>query len=69
MQNGSLWDNVGGYFEKYEIDGYASYRVMKRSLPTKYAITSIETGYYVDGDWIWREFFRLIYAFTEDSLG
>lgn len=59
LENGYLWDNIGGYFEKYEIKGnFGQYRVMKRDLPTAYAITAIVTGYYKDGAWIWKEYFR-----------
>ena len=62
--NNWLWDNISGNFEDYEIRGdFGPYRVMKRKLPTEYSISSIETGYFKDGKWIWREFFRPYYEF------
>ena len=64
LTNGHLWDNIGGYFENYEIEGdWNGYRVMKRELPTEYPITSIVTGYYKDGKWVWKEYFRPYYEF------
>ncbi len=66
LEKGNLWDNIGGYFETYEIRGdWNGYRVMKRELPSAYAITSIETGYYKNGSWIWKEFFRPVYALSK----
>ena len=65
LEKGNLWDNIGGYFEKNEIEGYGPYRVMKRELPTAYAITSIVTGYYREGKWIWKEYFRPMYQFSK----
>ncbi|WP_175494604.1 VanZ family protein [Oribacterium sp. WCC10] len=62
LEKGYLWDNIGGYFEKYEVQGdFGRYRVMKRKLPMEYAITSIVTGYYKNGRWIWKEYFRPYY--------
>ena len=56
------WDNIGGNFEDYELEGdFGAYRVMKRDLPTEYAITSILTGYHANDRWIWRSNFRPIY--------
>lgn len=64
LENGHLWDNIGGYFESYELEGdWNGYRVMKRDLPTAYSITSIVTGYYKNDEWIWKEYFRPIYEF------
>ena len=64
LENKWLWDNIGGYFEDYEIQGnFGEYRVMKRELPTVYPIVSILTGYYKDGKWIWKEYFRPYYDF------
>lgn len=64
LDNNWLWDNIGGDFEKYEIvSNFGDYRVMKRELPTRYSITSIQTGYHKDGKWIWQEFFRPYYEF------
>ena len=65
LENNWLWDNIGGNFEDYEIkDDFGPYRVMKRELPKEYSITSIVTGYYKDGKWIWQEYFRPIYEFN-----
>ncbi len=62
LVHNNLWDNIGGYFEEYEIEGeFGDYRVMKRDLPTAYSITSIVTGYYNNGHWIWKNYFRPIY--------
>lgn len=58
------WDNIGGDFEAYEITDNmdcGEYRVCKRELPTEYAITSIITGYYKNGHWIWNDYFRPYY--------
>ena len=66
LKNKWYWDNIGGYFEKHEITSRINcgrYRVSKRKLPTEYAITSIVTGYYKNGKWIWKEFFRPVYDF------
>lgn len=57
------WDNISCVFERYEIEGYFPYRVMKRELPTDYPITYIETGYYTDGVWVWNEYFRPVLFF------
>ena len=64
LDNNWLWDNIGGNFEEYEIQSdFGEYRVMRRELPTEYAITAIVTGYHKDGKWIWRNYFRPIYEF------
>ena len=64
LDNNWLWDNIGGNFEDYEIQGdFGEYRVMRRELPTEYPITAIVTGYHKDGKWIWRNYFRPIYEF------
>lgn len=56
------WDNIGGNFEDYELEGeFGDYRVMKRELPTKYAIKGILTGYHANNRWIWKTYFRPIY--------
>lgn len=53
------WDNIGGYFEDYEIPGsFGNYRVMKRELPREYSVTAIVTGYYKNGEWVWKNCFR-----------
>lgn len=62
VENGWDWDNIGGNFEDYELEGdFGRYRVMRRHLPTAYPITSIMTGYRMDGRWVWRECFRPVY--------
>lgn len=64
LDNNWLWDNIGGNFEDYEIEGdWNGYRVMKRDLPTAYPIISIVTGYHKNGEWIWNECFRPYYEF------
>ena len=64
LDNNWLWDNIGGNFEDYELEGdWNGYRVMKRELPTAYPITSVLTGYHKDGKWIWKEYFRPYYEF------
>ena len=66
LKNKWYWDNIGGNFEDYEIrDNFGKYRVMRREIPLQYSITSIETGYYVDGEWKWKGFFRPIYYLSE----
>ena len=60
----NYWDNIGGYFEEHELEGdFGDYRVMKREIPTVYSVTSIVTGYYKNGEWIWKNYFRPIYDF------
>ncbi len=64
LEHNYFWDNIGGYFEDYEIYGdYGSYRVMRRELPADYSLTSIVTGYYKNGEWVWKSYFRPIYEF------
>lgn len=70
LENNWLWDNIGGHFEKYEMKGdFGPYRVMKRELPKEYSITSIVTGYYKNGEWIWKNYFRPIYDFSPPGGG
>ncbi|OON86081.1 hypothetical protein BXO88_09620 [Oribacterium sp. C9] len=65
LEKNWLWDNIGGNFERYELEGeFGSYRVMKRELPTEYSITSIVTGYHKDGEWIWKNYFRPVYKIS-----
>lgn len=52
------FDNLGFTFEDYEIEGFEDYRVAMRPLPTEYSITAIVTGYYKNGDWVWKKYFR-----------
>ena len=69
LDNNWLWDNIGGNFEDYEIQGdFGKYRVMKRGLPTEYPITAIVTGYHKDRKWIWRNYFRPIYEFEDLNM-
>ena len=58
------WNNLSGYFEKYELSGdFGKYRVMCCELPTEYSITSILTGYFKNGEWVWENCFRPVYDF------
>ena len=62
LEHAWYWDNIGGSFEDYELEGdFGDYRVMKRDLPTEYAIKGILTGYHANDRWIWRSNFRPIY--------
>ena len=64
LKNKWDWDNIGGYFEKHEITNLINcgrYRVCKRKLPGEYPVTSIVTGYYKKGKWIWHSYFRPVY--------
>lgn len=64
LKNGHLWDNIGGCFETYELEGnFGKYRVMKREIPAEYSVTAIVTGYYRSGAWVWKDYFRPIYLF------
>lgn len=59
--NGWFWDNIGADFEKYEVTSLINcgrYRVSVRDIPKEYAVTRIETGYYIDGQWIWKGVIR-----------
>ena len=68
LDNKWYWDNRSGYYEDYELYGdFGEYRVMKRDLPTEYSVTSITTGYYKNGKWLWKEHFRPYYDFTEQK--
>ena len=62
LKKNHFWDSLSGYFEKYELSGdFGKYRVMRCKLPTEYSITSILTGYYKNGEWVWANSFRPIY--------
>lgn len=64
LEHNYLWDNIGAYFETNELTGdFGVYRVMRREIPAEYAITSILTGYYRDGNWVWKRYFRPYYEF------
>ena len=64
LDNNWLWDNIGGNFEDYEVQGdFGEYRVMRRELPMEYPITAIVTGYHKNRKWIWSNYFRPIYEF------
>lgn len=66
LQKKCYWDNIGGFFEKYEITDSMNcgrYRVCKRKLPEEYSIISIVTGYYKNDKWIWKNYFRPVYEF------
>lgn len=54
--NGHYWDNLGGFFEEYEITNVfdcGDYRVSVRELPTEYSVSSFDVGYYENGEWVW----------------
>lgn len=59
IENNWLFDNIGFYFENAEMRDMntGKYRVAKRPIPTEYSVRRIETGYYVDGEWIWASYF------------
>ena len=62
MKYKNFWDNIGGYFEKYELEGdFGEYRVSCREIPEEYSITAILTGYYKNKKWIWSSYFRPVY--------
>ncbi|MBQ6927335.1 MAG: VanZ family protein [Oscillospiraceae bacterium] len=64
LAHDNLWDNISADFEAYELDGdYGNYRVMRRELPQAYSLLSIVTGFYQDGSWVWKNYFRPIYSF------
>ena len=68
LEHNNLWDNIGGYFETNELEGnFGAYRVMRREIPTAYSVTSIVTGYYKNGRWIWKHYFRPYYEFKTDD--
>ena len=59
-----FWNNLSGYFEKYEISGdFGKYRVMRCELSTEYSVISILTGYYKNETWVWANSFRPVYVF------
>ena len=62
LKNNWFWDNIGGYFEQFEVEGdFGEYRVSIRKIPEEYAITAILTGYYKNKKWVWGEYFRPVY--------
>lgn len=64
LDQGTLWDNLSGYFENYQIQvDLGRYRAMKRELPKAYPISYIVTGLYKNGTWFWKEYFRPYYEF------
>ncbi len=66
LKNKWYWDNIGGYFEKFEITDTVNcgkYRVCKRKLPTEYSITAIVTGFYKNKKWVWQNYFWPVYEF------
>ena len=63
-ENGPFWGNMGGYFEEGEITGIKNcgkYRVYMRDIPKDYSVVIMATGYYDNGEWKWRRYFRPIY--------
>ncbi len=71
LKNKWYFDNIGFYLEQNELIGWnvGNYRVSKAALPTEYAISNIETGYYnyATGEWIWVNHFR-VYIEKEEGM-
>lgn len=57
------FDNIGFNFESNELLDWntGKYRVARAELPTNYSIRMIETGYYVNKEWVWRHHFLPFY--------
>lgn len=65
-ENGYFWNHIGADFEAFEVTNEMNcgrYRVYERDLPKDYSITSIVTGHYDEGKWVWQSFFRPLYDF------
>jgi len=59
-ENNWFYDNLGFAFEHKEIIvSGIPYRVAVSDIPTSYPVTGIETGYYTNSQWIWREYLNL----------
>ncbi|MBQ7863262.1 MAG: hypothetical protein IJ353_02220 [Lachnospiraceae bacterium] len=56
-------NNLDFFFQNNEITDVStnSYRVAKVSIPKEYPITSILTGYRENGEWVWKDTFRIYY--------
>lgn len=71
LENKWYFDNIGFYLEQNELLEWntGNYRVFKAALPTAYAISNIETGYYnyTNGEWIWVNYFR-VYLEKEEGM-
>lgn len=69
IEKGWYWSNLGSSFEGNEITdsiNCGEYRVSVRDLPTEYSLTRIVTGYYADGKWVWKRYFRPDYRLIEN---
>lgn len=60
LEQECYWDNIGFPFEQNETESFGEYRAAKSRIPEEYAVTAIVTGYYKDGMWIWKDYFRPI---------
>ena len=70
--NAWYWENMGGYFEDYEITGdmdCGKYRVSRRELPAQNPVATVMTGYCLDDEWIWKNYFRPHYTFELKQSG
>jgi len=62
ISQGCSWDNRSFFFEKYEVTGQyntGNYRLAVRAIPDFYSITTVITGFYQDGDFVWQDSFRI----------
>lgn len=60
-ESGDYWGNESFYYEEYEITetlDETECRVAKKELPEDYSITRILSGYYTDGEYVWKMYFR-----------
>ena len=63
-------DNLDFYFQNNElIDVYTNgYRVAKLGIPREYSVSCIKTGHSANGEWIWKDNFRIYYQFVEGDM-
>jgi len=59
LEHGWLFDNIGFMFETNEVHelNTEKYRVARAAIPTEYAICKIETGRYINQQWVWVKHF------------
>ncbi len=65
IESGDYWNNISDSFEKYEITNEINcgrYRVSARDIPTDMSIVDIETGQYINGEYLWYSLFRPVYT-------
>ena len=65
VERNLTFDDIGFYFENKYIENLSDerYKVAKVTLPDSYSLKMLETGYYVNGEWIWMNRFRPEYDF------